>query len=235
MKQLFKKLIGEANIGRLNFFRRKDLRDSWGGTFNGQRFRQRIFFDLLYAFPIKAIVETGTFLGTTTALFGATGLPVYTCEIQTRYFANTRMRFRFNRQNIHQYRNNSPDFLCQLAVDSAIPKTDTLFYLDAHWEENLPLREEVEIIFSHWENAVVIVDDFCVPDSEYTFDDYGPKKRLDLDYLRPIMEKHQLTAFFPSANASEETGAKRGSVVLCKGKDAQSITDSLQILRQFEA
>lgn len=234
MKTFLSRIIGDSILGRLDFFRRKDLRNSWGGPFNGQRFRQRIFFDLLYALPIKTIVETGTFLGSTTSLFGATGLPVYTCEIHPRYFANSRMRFFLNRQNIRQYKNNSPDFLRQLAADPAIPKTDTLFYLDAHWRENLPLREEIDLISANWKNAVILVDDFCVPDSHYNFDDYGPDKRLDLEYLGSVLKTHRLSAFFPSVEATLETGAKRGSVVLCCEAEAEKIIEHVPTLKRFE-
>ena len=60
----------------------------------------------------------------------------------------------------------------------------TLFYLDAHWNDHLPLREEVELALKHFAKAVLIIDDFAVPDDPgYAFDDYGPGKALTLDYL----------------------------------------------------
>lgn len=101
IKDIVKSVVGESNLGRLDFFRHRGMQYSWGGPFNGQKFRQRIFFDLLYYFPIKAIVETGTFHGTTTALFAATSLPVYTVEIHPRCFSYAKMRFLFNQDNIY--------------------------------------------------------------------------------------------------------------------------------------
>jgi hypothetical protein len=76
------------------------MQRDWGGPFNGQKFRQRILFDLLFVFPIKAIVETGTYHGSTTALFAATSLPVYTVETRYLYFSYAKMRFLFNRHNV---------------------------------------------------------------------------------------------------------------------------------------
>lgn len=60
IKRAVKKAIGEKNAARWVFLRRPDMKYRRGGPFNGQRFRQRIFFDLLYGFPIGATVETGS-------------------------------------------------------------------------------------------------------------------------------------------------------------------------------
>jgi hypothetical protein len=47
----------------------------------------------------------------------------------------------------------------------------TLFYLDAHWEEYLPLRDELQLIYNNFPRAVVLVDDFKVDDDlGYGFD-----------------------------------------------------------------
>lgn len=59
-----------------------------------------------------------------------------------------------------------------------------------------------------------MIDDFQVPGDEgYSYDDYGPGKRLCLDYLQPLSQ-FKLTAFFPTLPSREETGGKRGCVVL---------------------
>jgi hypothetical protein len=68
-----------------------------------------------------------------------------------------------------------------------------------------------------------MIDDFCVPDSEYGFDDYGPGKRLELDYIQAILARHGTSAFFPKATASEETGSRRGCIVLCGQETATRI------------
>lgn len=215
-KKIEKNVLGEGIRGRLEFFRKPNMKNRWGGPFNGQKYRQCIFFDILYYFPIKAIIETGTFCGTTTALFAATSLPVHTVEKSRRYFSYAKTRFLFSRDNISLYQNDSRSFLRDLSEEISIPKEDVFFYLDAHWGEDLPLREELEIIFSNWERAIVMIDDFQVPNSDYGFDDHGPGKVLNLDYIEPVMSTYAVQAFFPSVTSTEETGAKRGSVVLCQ-------------------
>ena len=91
------------------------------------------------------------------------------------------------------------------------------FYLDAHWNADLPLAEELEIVFARCPAAVVMVDDFQVPDDPgYGYDDYGPGKTLTPDYIAPMVASHDLAAFYPATPATEESGERRGCVVLAR-------------------
>lgn len=230
IKSLFRKVIGKKNQGRLDYFCDTSLKTAWGGPFNGQRFRQCIFFDLLYQFPIQAIVETGTYSGTTTALFAATRLPVYTVEANPRIAAYAKVRFLFNRENVHIHDGDSRTFLRELNANGTFSKDNVFFYLDAHWKDDLPLKEELEIIFSNWNDPIVMIDDFQVPDSDYSYDDYGPGKILDLDYLEPVISSFNLSAFFPAVDSSDETGAKRGSIVLCTSNIEAELNTKIKTL-----
>lgn len=225
MKEFIKK-----GLGCLDYIRKSGQQDRWGGPFNGQQFRQRIFFDLIKHFPIKAIIETGTYRGTTTALFAETTLPVYSVESHPRFYGFARMRFRNHRDTVHLYHNDSRAFLTMLSKNPKVPKEDLFFYLDAHWKDDLPLREELEIIFSNWSRPIVMIDDFQVPDSDYSYDDYGPGKTLNLDYLAPVIPAHNIAVFFPAAKATKETGVKRGCVVLCQEQTGRDIKESISTL-----
>jgi hypothetical protein len=227
IKKKLENLVGDCAMGWLDFFRYPYMKYDWGGPFNGQKWRQRIFFDLLYSSDIKAIVETGTFHGTTTALMAATTLPVYTVELQKRNYCYAKMRFLLNRNNIHLFHGDSRSFLDDLSKNSAVPKEDVFFYLDAHWGKDLPLREELEIIFTKWRNPIVMVDDFEVPDSEYGFDDYGQGKSLNLSYIEPVVLSHKLCVLFPAVTSVAETGAKRGCVILCQEDSYKRMTTEI--------
>jgi hypothetical protein len=73
--------------------------------------------------------------------------------------------------------------------------------------------EELEIIFNNWTRAIVMIDDFEVPGTTYGYINYGPGKSLNLGYLEPL--KHlEFCALFPELDAAQETGARRGWVVL---------------------
>jgi hypothetical protein len=69
------------------YYARPGLQTSWGGAFNGQCWRQVIFLDLDRTFEFDAIVETGTFRGTTTEYFlRNTRATIYTVEAAPRFF-----------------------------------------------------------------------------------------------------------------------------------------------------
>jgi hypothetical protein len=239
IKNLVKKLIGEGNMGRLDFFFRNpadpDMHDFYGGPFNGQKYRRRILFDLLYYFPINTIVETGMHYGTTTALFAATSLPIYAVENNPRYFASSQLRFFRNRNKVHLYKGDSRSFLRNLSHDSSVSKEDVFFYLDAHWGKDLPLEEELEIIFSNWKRPIVMIDDFQVPNSNYGYDNYGPGKALSLSYVGPAITTHNLSVFFPAVNASEETGARAGIAVLCQEMTGIEIDKKINTLVRYKS
>jgi len=229
IKTIVANLIGPENLGRLDYLFKPRLRRSWGGPFNGQNFRQRIYSNLIKKISFEAIVETGTYLGTTTELFATSGLPVYSVEARPRAYAYSSLRFCRRRDRIHLYQGDSREFLRRLVADEDFPKSKLFFYLDAHGLEHLPLREELEIILTHWREAVVMIDDFKVPGTDYGYDDYGPGKVLDMSYLEPI-QYLQLYAFFPAVDTKQETGKKRGCIVLCRDealKNALSEIDTL--------
>jgi hypothetical protein len=234
IKAIVADLIGQENLGRLDYLLKPRLRRSWGGPFNGQNFRRRIYSDLIKKINFEGIVETGTYLGTTTEFFAASGLPVYSVEANPRFYAYSSLRFSRRRERIHLYQGDSVEFLRSLAADEEFPKSNLFFYLDAHGQEHLPLREELEIIFTHWREAVVMIDDFQVPGTDYGYDDYGAGKALNMSYLEPI-QYLQIHAFFPAVDAKQETGKKRGCVVLCREANVADELRRIDTLRSEPA
>jgi hypothetical protein len=214
IKQLARACLGDRNIGRLEFLLLPRSGDVLGGPLNGQEFRRRMFREILEAIDCEAIVETGTFRGSTTDFFATFGPPVYSVEVNPRHAAFASMRLAKKRDRVHLFEGSSPTFLRGLTTDPAFPRSNVFFYLDAHWFEHLPLAEELEIIYGAWPDAVVMVDDFKVPGTSYAYDDYGPGKALTPEYLEPLRHLG-LVSYFPAAAAEQETGLRRGSVVLC--------------------
>ncbi|HUS24342.1 MAG TPA: hypothetical protein VM369_05290 [Candidatus Binatia bacterium] len=224
-------LIGERAVGVLDYYFRPGLRRRWGGGgFNGQGHRQRMFREIHERFAPAAIVETGTFRGNTTLLFAQTGLPVATAERSPRFQAFA-LRMLSGYPNVDLRQCDSRAFLRALASEKFHLDECVFFYLDAHWEKDLPLREELEIIFGHWRKPIVMIDDFQVPGTQYRYDDYGPGMALTLDYLKPI-ESLGFVAFFPSVADTEETGKTRGSVVLCRSEQAPLLEALPSLKRQ---
>jgi predicted O-methyltransferase YrrM len=233
IKRFVASRLGDIALGWLDFMRLPERGRAWGGAFNGQNRRVALFHELMTAVKPKAIVETGTYLGTTTELFAQVGQPVFTIEGNARNygFASARLR---------QYRNtvllkgDSRAQLRELFKGALAPFAEgpLFFYLDAHWNNDLPLADELKIVFGECPNAVVMIDDFEVPgDIGFGYDDYGQGKGLVFSYIAPIVAMHQLAVFFPSTPSSEETGARRGCVVLCKSENFGPTLNQLPLLR----
>jgi predicted O-methyltransferase YrrM len=199
-------------------FKRKDLENKWGGPFNGQEIRRKIVDDIFEKSGVSNIIETGSYLGDSTIYFAEKyKLPIYTCELIGRYYMFSKLRLR-TFKNIELVQEDSRKYLNNLATRKNIDKEKvTFFYLDAHWQDDLPLKEELEIILNHWKKAVIMIDDFKVEgDSGYGFDNYGEGRQLSFKYIENKIKGSFV--FFP-VDSGNETGEKRGSVVLTNDKN----------------
>jgi hypothetical protein len=116
--------------------------------------------------------------------------------------------------------------LCAVALCSRA----LFFYLDAHWNVDLPLAEEIDLVFRRCPAAVVMIDDFPVPsDAGYGYN--GPGKALVSDYFEPAVLAHQLRAFYPATPSAVESGGRRGCIVLAKDNCLGPVLASLPLLR----
>jgi hypothetical protein len=205
------------------------LQSCWGGPFNGQIARQDLVEKIIQVWSPDTVIETGTFRGVTTEWFAkCTLVPIYSCEKNKRFFLQSRQRLA-NFKNIHLVMQDSRDFIRDIA-NTEVSKKKVLFYLDAHWEQDLPLREEISIIFQSFEYPCVIVDDFKIPfDSGYSFDDYGPGKTLSLEILEGLLSP-EIQVAFPSTASNLDTGACRGAVILMR-KDSSDVIASTNMVR----
>jgi|tagenome__1003787_1003787.scaffolds.fasta_scaffold20973733_2 hypothetical protein len=195
--------------GRIDLAR-PSLRHSWGGPLNGQVHRRAIVENLARTIAFDAVIETGTYRGTSTSYFSEVfGVPVSTVENNARFYTYSRSRLSRDAR-VDVCFGDSRSFLRRQAEQRG---SQTVFiYLDAHWENDLPLREELQIIAAGWTRAVVLIDDFAVPgDAGYGFDDYGPGKALIEDEL-PAMPQWSL--YYPTAGSDQETGQRRGCCTL---------------------
>jgi predicted O-methyltransferase YrrM len=213
-------------------FEAQPAMDVWGGAFNGQARRQTLFDQLLKQLEIVVVIETGTFRGTSTAYMAKAGLPVFSCELNPRYFHYSSLRLA-NIPNVRLERVDSRRFLRRLFDDNLLPSGPAFFYLDAHWEQDLPLWEEIEQIFSRHPAPVIVVDDFRVPtDSGFTYDDYGKGRCLSVSNLREAVTARPLL-FFPNYASADETGERRGCIVLAQGVIADLIMREVPMLAEI--
>lgn len=204
----------------------------WGFAMNGMTSRLEAVRQTIFRLKIEHIVETGTYRGTTAEWLAQFGLPLETIEISERFCAFSRARLsKF--KNAKVFLDSSVSFLTdRVAQGRVAPDALQLFYLDSHWQDYLPLREELQIIFKNYGNSVVVIDDFEVVDDEgYGFDRYAPDKELTLNYLMKC-DLPKLNYFYPSTRSSEETGAKRGWIVLTSNPQRAEQLRTVQLLRE---
>lgn len=198
--------------------------------FNGQQYRKQIFLDLLSEFKFDLIIETGTWVGNTTGYMAEkSNLPIYTVELNERFHSIAKNRLS-GFKNITFKRSDSRTFL--KSFSSSGPNNQRVFiYLDAHWYDDLPLEEELMIITDTWNDFVIMIDDFQVPgDDGYGYDDYGKNKSLTFKTFSHVFARHGLTAFFPAASSSKESGGKRGCVVLARDGESSQRLSKIQSL-----
>ena len=207
------KFLPSDLAGRIDLFR-PSFRGSWGGPLNGQQRRCDIVRDLARVISFDRAIETGTYRGTSTEFFSAVlGTPIETVETNPRFLAYSARRLAIF-PDVHVVPGDSRTFLQGLAKSPGATNESVFIYLDAHWEGDLPLAQEVKIIAGSWTQAVVMIDDFQVPDDDgYGFDDYGSGKKLAESYL-PADDLVGWQFFYPKAHSSDETGARRGCCVL---------------------
>ena len=231
-KRLLRRLLSEHAMGMIDYIRASDRGAAWG-PFNGQTARQALFVEIIAKTRPDAIVETGTYLGETTELMSRTGLPVFAIGSNPRNYGFVRARF-WRRPNVRLLHADSRTGLLKL-FDGALRSLSSrtiFFYLDAHWNDDLPLAEEIDIVFSRCPAAIVMIDDFEVPsDPGYGYDDYGPGKALVAGYIRPAIMAYQLQAFYPSTPSTADYPStpsaaaglavagrlRRGCIVLANG------------------
>jgi hypothetical protein len=236
LKDSIKKMLGEKVMGMMDYYTAPHLKEVYGGPFNGQSLRQKIFLELLELFKFSAIVETGTYRGSTTEfLYRSSRLPVFTVESHARRVGYCRMRLRGTKVSVEH--NDSRTFLKGLKEKRAFPDRQLFFYLDAHWGKDMsfPLQEEVKIVFDTWPNSVVMIDDFQVPDDAgYGYDDFGDGNKMTLECLENG-EPLKLAKFFPSQRSELETSARRGCVILAKESEVIEKLKQAKTLRQWAA
>lgn len=215
IRRIVRSLLSERTRARLRYHLHPESLDTWGGPFNGQCGRQQIFLDMVNVFPFTCIVETGTFLGETTAFLARESkLPVLTVESGSYALELARLRMR-PYPSVRLFCGDSREFLRNLPSLMPADSTRPCFYLDAHWDADLPLLEEVGIILADYPRAVILIDDFEVPgDPGYGFDDCGDGNVLSLRYLAGAIEEFQPSVAFPALPSDRESGSKRGCVVL---------------------
>ena len=139
---------------------RPSVKKSWGGPLNGQEGRQKLVREVARAMRFDGVVETGTYRGTTADfLLRVFGPPIYTVELDPRFVAYSKRRFR-KTEGISVIAGDSRVLLSSLLSRPEWDSKALFIYLDAHWNDDLPLVDELRSSLAGRNRRVVMVDDF---------------------------------------------------------------------------
>jgi predicted O-methyltransferase YrrM len=199
----------------LPFLRTETYLDLWVvRPMNGQKNRLRTAYLLSNILDPTHAIETGGFLGTTTQyLSSMVREKTFSIEINQDFLdvAQKRLHSEISSGSVEFVHGDSSIALSEILQNLNSSNTRILAYLDAHWLDHFPLREEVSALL-HWGGVfVAIVDDFRIPDdSGYGFDSY-PNSEIDISH---IPKTDDLTVWVPLDSSTLESGARRGTAFL---------------------
>lgn len=125
-------------------------------------------------YPVKNIIETGTYMGDMLDELKRLDLDLYSIELDTYYYSRAKNIFRLY-SNIHLIQGDSGQQLSKLLKNI---NAQTLFWLDAHFSGgktaraalDTPIIQELQSIASHHiKNHIILIDDarLFVGDHDY--------------------------------------------------------------------
>lgn len=149
------------------------------------KFLQENTKTLVERFDVDHIYETGTFRGGSTLILGRMfpDFKIYTYEINRN---NTIIAATICKDNSNICVRNISS-VEGLNEDVLPNKSNVLFFLDAHWGNYWPLKDELKVIASKGIYPVIIVHDFFVPNksggAKFKFDTYKGQP-LNLNFIK---------------------------------------------------
>jgi predicted O-methyltransferase YrrM len=169
IKELLRKIPGPINL--YGILRNNFLFDPKRRGFHGDRIYQGIIEQIISSLPVTSFIETGTYVGNSTAYVAAKNetLPVLSCENDKRFYRKSVKRLK-KFKNVKIYLKSSEQFIEQILGESQIGNLP-FFFLDAHWYKYWPLEDEIRLISKSAISTIIIIDDFKVPQqSHFSFD-----------------------------------------------------------------
>jgi len=154
---------------------------------------------------VEAIIETGTYRGSTTLQFSKMVKIVHTIEASSDYFNESKKKLQFV-QNVVQYLGKSEDIFED--VVSLCKRRNLLLFLDAHWFNSCPLIDELKAVARLKLKPIILIHDFKVPGTDFGFDSYNGQD-FTIEWLRPHLEAIYGQDFKYFYNTKAE-GARRG-------------------------
>ena len=125
--------------------------------------------------------------------------------------------------NIVIANDSSEKYLKRLIDENTFHEDDhCMFYLDAHWYDYWPLRDEMKEIL-RLKRAIILIDDFYVPGKPFDYDSYQGA-RLDLNYIRDLISGRSHDIYYTAIGNRDN----RGMAIIFIGYKENDINDTLK-------
>lgn len=143
---------------------------------------------------------------------------LYTVDVDNYSSGNAAKLFDSN-GNIRVIHESSPEFLKRFVGEDICKKSNSIFFLDAHWGKYWPLRDELEKLLT-LDKTVIVIDDFFVPgrsnrarpQADFAYDFYYGRI-LDWGYIYDLFKNVDVKVYYPER--SNRDG--RGFILIFKG------------------
>ena len=176
--------------------------------FAGDVITEYEFIKLKHKFNVKNVVETGSYVFSTTKWFGENFQTVYTYETNEHFYSVGIEKTKdFN--NVNSFLENSLIGLPNLQGKLSDP---TIFFLDAHWGDYCPLLDELDIISTLNTTPIIVIHDFKTNNPELGYDSYNGND-FCFDWIENHIKKIYPNGFDYYYN-TEAVGAKRGLIYI---------------------
>lgn len=182
--------------------------------FNNDRFIAHTFLILKKLFNINTVIETGSFEGDTTVFLAKNFEKVFSIEMLKINHEITINKLNSSNLNANVILGKSEDLLKEVITKNHIDNS-TIFFLDAHWWENCPLQQELEIIAECKIKPIIVIHDFYVPNSKSLGYDTYNNQTFCFDWIKPIIDKiydYKYNYYYNDDLFSE--GSKRGVIYI---------------------
>jgi hypothetical protein len=100
---------------------------------------------------------------------------------------------------------SSEDALNDLINKKIVSEQKSFFFLDAHWYDYWPLRDELKIILN-LPKCIIAIDDFQVPEHRHIRFDQYKKIKCNLSYISDLLIDHQVKIYYPTRANRDGSG-----------------------------
>src|SRR3972149_10440332 len=181
------------------------------GALNCDIFAQKEFMRLQKEFNLKIAIETGTCLVYTTAFLATFFDEVRTVESSESYRNIARHNRLVNLPNVITYLGSSIDLMKKLLNGC---KEGVFVFLDAHWGDFCPLKDELRAVANSGIEPVIAIHDFVVPNHPELGFDSTHNQPFTFEWLKESFDAIYGEDNYNYHYNSEATGAMRGIIYI---------------------